>query len=238
MGWNQKKFSWRELGAATTEVSGETTNNSELPDRHCFAGIIKIPLPDFEQAIADQQFPFRFNQFRLYVFEIDALNRLLNVQVPLRVGRWIGAVPIERAVSRIAVLLDFNQQTACAYRMNTARRQKNSIALLNGDPVNVIDHSALAQSLLKSVARDWFTKSNEQLGARIRGDHVPKFALRFASQSAGNISRRMNLQRQFLLRIENFDKQRKTWVLRNFTEHFPSMLGPQFMQRFPAHRPT
>ena len=84
MGWNQKKFSWRELGAATTEVSGETTNNSELPERRCFAGVIKIPLPDFEQAIADQQFAFRFDQSRLHVFEIDRLNRLLNVQVPLR----------------------------------------------------------------------------------------------------------------------------------------------------------
>src|SRR5215468_5030011 len=152
MGWNQKKFSWRELRAATTEVSGKTTNNSELPEPRCLAGVIKIPLPDFEPAIADQQFPFRFNQFRLYVFEIDALNRLLNVQVPLRTGRWIGAVPIKGPVSRIAVLLDFNQQIACAYRMNTACREKKGIALLNCDPVNVIDHGALAQPLLKPVA--------------------------------------------------------------------------------------
>jgi hypothetical protein len=229
MGWDQKKFSWRELGLTTAEVSGETTNDSELPERRCFARVIKIPLADFEQAIADQQFAFRFDQSRLHVFEIDALNRLLNVQVPLRAGRWIGAVPIERAVSGIAVLLDFDQQIACAYPMNTASREKNGIARLNGDPVNVIDHGALEQSLLKPVVRDWFPKSNEQLGARIRGDHVPKLALWFASESAGNISRRMNLQRQLLLRIENFDKQRKTWVLRNFTEHFSSMSGPQFM---------
>ena len=238
MGWNQKKFSWRELGLATTEVSGETTSDGELPERRCFAGVIKIPLPDFEQAIADQQFAFRFEQSRLHIFEIDTLNRLLNVQIPRRARRWIGTVPIERAVSGIAVLLDFDQQIACAYRMNTASREKNRIAPPNSDPVNVIDHSALAQPLLKPVARDWFTKSKEQLGARIRGDYVPKLPLRFACQSAGNISRRMNLQRQLLLRIENFDEQRKTWVLRNFTEHFPSMLGPQFMQRFPAHRPT
>src|SRR6516164_1443486 len=238
MGWDQKKFSWRELGLATAEVSGETTNDSELPERRSFASVIKIPLADFEQASADQQFAFRFDQSRLHIFEIDALNRLLNVQVPLRAGLWIGAVPIEGAVSGIAVLLDFDQQITRAYRMNTACRKKNRTARLNGDPMYVIDHGALAQSLLKPVARDWFPKSNEQLGARMRGDHVPKLALRFASQSTGNISRRMNLQRQLLLRIENFDKQRKTWVLRNFTEHFPSMLGPQFMQRFPAHRPT
>ncbi len=37
-----------ELGLATAEVSGETTNDGELPERRCFAGVIKIPLPDFE----------------------------------------------------------------------------------------------------------------------------------------------------------------------------------------------
>src|SRR4030095_15401440 len=131
MGWNQKKFSWRQLDAATAELSGKTTNDGELPERRSFAGVIKVPLPDFEQAIADQQFAFGFDQCRPHVFEIDTLNRLLNVQVPLRVGRWIGAVPIEGPVGRIAVLLDFDQQIACAYRMNTASRKKNGIALLN-----------------------------------------------------------------------------------------------------------
>ena len=127
MGWDQKEFSWRQLVAATAEVSGETTNDGELPERRCFAGVIKIPLPDFEQAIADQQFAFRFDQSRLHIFEIDTLNRLLNVQVPLRAGRLIGAVPIEGPVSRIAVLLDFDQQIACAYRMNTACREKMAL---------------------------------------------------------------------------------------------------------------
>ena len=57
--------------------------------------------------MAEQQFAFRMDQLRLHVFEIDALNSLLNVQIPLHAGRRIGAVPIERPESRITILLDF-----------------------------------------------------------------------------------------------------------------------------------
>ena len=94
------------------------------------------------------------DQLRLHVFEIDALNRLLNVQIPLRAGCRIGSVPIERPVSRVAILLDFDQQIARTYGMSTAGRKENGIACLNSNSVNVIDHGSLAKSLLKAVARD------------------------------------------------------------------------------------
>jgi hypothetical protein len=48
MGWDKKKFSWRQLGLGTAEISRETTNDRELPERSCFAGFIKIPFSDFE----------------------------------------------------------------------------------------------------------------------------------------------------------------------------------------------
>jgi hypothetical protein len=94
--------------------------------------------------MAEQQFAFRMDQLRLHVFEIDALNSLLNVQIPLHAGRRIGAVPIGRAVSGIAILLDFDQQIACAYRMHTAGGEKNGIACLNGNSMDVIDHGSIA----------------------------------------------------------------------------------------------
>jgi hypothetical protein len=48
MRWDKKNFSWRKLGVGTAEISSETTNDRELSERGCFAGFIKIPLPDFE----------------------------------------------------------------------------------------------------------------------------------------------------------------------------------------------
>ena len=128
MSWDKKKVSWCKFDLGTAEISGETTNDRELPERSCFAGFIKIPFSDFEQAMADQQFAFRLDRLRLHVFEIDALNRLFNVQIPLRAGCRIGAVPIEHPVSGVAILLDFDQQIAGAYRMNTAGREENGIA--------------------------------------------------------------------------------------------------------------
>ena len=84
------------------------------------------------------------DQLWLDVVEINALNRLLNMQIPLRAGCRIGAIPVERPVSRVAILLDFDQQIACAYRMKTAGWQENSIARLNGNPMNVINDTAIA----------------------------------------------------------------------------------------------
>ena len=108
MGWDKKNFSWRKASLCTAEISSETTNDRELPKWGCVADFAKLPLPDFEGAIAEKQVVLRFDQVRLHVFEIDALNRLLNVQIPLRAGCRIGAVPIERPVSRVAILLDFD----------------------------------------------------------------------------------------------------------------------------------
>jgi hypothetical protein len=77
--------------------------------------------------------------------------------------------------------------------MDTTGWEKNSIACLNANSVNVIGYGSITQSLLKDVVRDRLTKSKEKLGVRARGGHVPKLALWFASQPAGNIVRRMHL---------------------------------------------
>ena len=108
MSGDKKNFSPSKLGGGTAEISGETTNDRELPKRSCLAGFIKIPFSDFEQAMADQQLAFRLGQLWLHIFEIDALNRLFHMQIPLRTGCRIGTVPIEYPVSRIAILLDFD----------------------------------------------------------------------------------------------------------------------------------
>ena len=144
MGWDKKNFSWRKRGLGTSEFSAETTNDSKLPARGCFEGCFKIPFSDFEQAMADQQFAFRLDQLRLNVVEIDALNRLLDVQIPLRAGCRVGTVPIECPVSRIAILLNFNQQIACAYGMNTPGWEENGVACANPNSMNVIDHGSIA----------------------------------------------------------------------------------------------
>src|SRR5262245_36533768 len=135
---NEKKFSWRKFDCGTADIAGETTNNRELSEQSCFAGFIKIPFPDFEKRMADQQFAFRFDQLRLHICEIDTLNGLLNVQIPLPAGSWIGSVPIERPVSGIAILLNFDQEIPRAHGMNTAGWEESGITCLDADSMNMI----------------------------------------------------------------------------------------------------
>src|SRR5262249_12560389 len=55
---------------------------------------------------------------------------------------------------------------------------------------------------------------------------------------SGNVFRRMHLERQLLLRIENFDEQRETRRVGNVSEDCLSVLRPQFVQSFSAQRPV
>jgi hypothetical protein len=107
--------------------------------------------------VSDEQFAFRLNQLRLNVFEVDALERLLDVQLPLR-AFVIYTIPIEYAISRVAVLLDFDQQIACTYRVKSSSRQKCGVTRSDRNFVNVISRCSFAQRLFESIARTAFTK--------------------------------------------------------------------------------
>src|SRR5262249_21719277 len=70
----EHKLATPKLSVAALQRAGETTNDCKLPERGHVAGFIKEPFLDFEQAVADQQFSFRFNELRSDVFEIDAFK--------------------------------------------------------------------------------------------------------------------------------------------------------------------
>lgn len=52
IGGHQKNFSCDEFDIRTVESSLKTTNDCELPERGCLAGLIEIPFSDFKQAVA------------------------------------------------------------------------------------------------------------------------------------------------------------------------------------------
>jgi hypothetical protein len=54
MGWDKKNFSGRKLGLGTTEISGQTTSDCELPERGRLARLIKLPFMNFKQAVPDE----------------------------------------------------------------------------------------------------------------------------------------------------------------------------------------
>lgn len=71
--------------------------------------------------MADEQFAFWFDQFGFNVVEVDALQRLLDVELA-RLAFVINTVPIEHAIRGVAVLLDLDEKIAFSNRMQAARR--------------------------------------------------------------------------------------------------------------------
>ena len=79
-------------------------------------------------------------------------------------------------------------------------------------------------------------QTNVKLRAGFGRGHVPEFRFWFAAQFGCDLFRRMNLERKFLVCIEQFYEQGKTRMIGRIAENFVSMLGPEFVQRFAFER--
>ena len=75
----------------------------------------------------NERFALRTQKGRLDVGKIDALHRLDDVH-RTRGAPFFRAVPIVDPISRIAVLLDLDQDGPGAERMHSAAGKKNCIA--------------------------------------------------------------------------------------------------------------
>src|SRR6202051_3698999 len=79
----------------------------------------QIPFLHLEQIVPDEQLAFRFHKLRLAIVEVDTLQPLIDMQLP-SFTVFVETIPIEHAISRVAVLLDFHQQIARADCMEAA----------------------------------------------------------------------------------------------------------------------
>ena len=90
---------------------------------------------------------------RLDVFKVDALQRFGDMQVArLAIGAW--AVPVEDPISGIAILLDLVDEEASAYRVEATAWDKDEVAFLRGDGVNLILGVATSDTRLKALSGD------------------------------------------------------------------------------------
>ena len=165
--------------------------------------------PRFDLAIANE---ISTNERRLEIVEINARERLGDVQ-RARPAIETQAIPIEYAISGIRVLLDFENDQARANRVNTAARQKHGIPGLDGNSMKAFGHRPGLDFSLELGACHAAPQSDVQLRAWRGVGNVPHLRLGLASEFSGFGGRRVDLQGEFFLGIENFDEQRETPLL-------------------------
>ena len=232
---HEKKFSPCKIDIGASERAAQAENNGELSRWSDFAWLIKIPFLDFEKFVLNEKFALRLDQLRFDIIKVDALQRLIDMQLS-RFAFVIDAVPIEHAISRVAILLDFDEEIAGADCVKASSRKKHSIAGFDSNGMNVRGDGAIANCFFESSARQLVPQSGKYFGVRIRSGDVPELALRFAAKLLRDVFGRMNLQRKFFLRVEKFDQQRKSFAVGNVAEDRMSILPPKVVQRFTFER--
>src|ERR1700730_11225561 len=122
----------------------------------------------------NEQFALLLDERRRYVFEVDRLQGFIYVQLA-RFAAVIDAVPIEHAVSGVAILLDLDQQITCANCMKPPCRQKHGVAGFDAASMNAVCHCSPIKRMLEFLSREPCAQPDKELGIRSRGGDIPKF---------------------------------------------------------------
>src|SRR5438477_11790953 len=98
-----------------------------------------------------------------------------------RLTLLVDSVPIENAISSVAILLDLDQEVSDANNVKPSRRHKHNNTTLHSDRVNTIGNGSGMKDLLELIARHRFPETDENFSIRFHRRDVPKFALGFAA---------------------------------------------------------
>ena len=165
------------------------------------------------------------NQRRLEVIEINALKRFIDVKLA-RFAVETEAVPVENAVSGVGVLLNFENDVSGADGVQTATGQEHDVTGFDRNAMDMVGDGSVFDSGFKFGACDAAFESDKEVGfGRGVGD-VPHFGLRFAAELLGDVCRRMDLDGEFFLGVEDFDEEGKAGLLRDRTNRVTPHPGP------------
>src|SRR5580704_2403251 len=111
----------------------------------CLAALIKYPPVDSKVIAGNQCLVLTSPKSWLKVAEIDAPQRLFDVDCP-RLAVQSEPVPIKDAVGRIAILLNLQDDIACTNRVESAAWNKNKTVLPARNPMKKISDNATRKS--------------------------------------------------------------------------------------------
>ena len=117
------------------------------------------------------------------------------------------AVPIEDAVSRVAVLLDFDDKVSFADGVEASARNKDAVALPGGEHVEAFFNFAAPEFFLEGRARRSGRQTGIDAAARGALQEIPHLGLRFPLELRRDRGGWVNLDRKAVARIEQFAKQ-------------------------------
>ena len=184
---HEKKFTRLNATSVHLDRAVETDEKRKRVSLGGTTRLAQIPFLNAKIRASQQCLALRSNHFGREVLEGDCLERFRDVQLarlPLRSD----ARPIEETKSRIAVLLDFDEQITPADGVETASRHEESIPGSQLDSMHERRGGAIAHRLLELAARDAGSQAGINLSVVIRRREIPHFGFGFAAEGAAPVA--------------------------------------------------
>ena len=187
----------------------------------------------FQQPLAS-----RPNELRFVIVEVDRAHRFRAMQTA-RLSCRSRAVPIENAISRVAVFLNLDEQISPPDRVQPAAGTKKPSPFLTGDAIPDRLPSPSRHRLLESARGCTPLRRPAKISAPSSAAakyHISVFAS--PPSARRHFVRGMDLQGKLFPRVEQLGENGKARRLRHVRpEDRIAMFDPQFMQGSPAPRP-
>jgi hypothetical protein len=123
----EKKISRAHSSFIRLDRAAEANEESESASTGGCPRAFKVPFFHREMGALNELLADRADEFWLDILEVDRLHRLREVQLA-RVASCLGPVPVEDAIGRIAILLNFDEQVSSTDGMKAAARDKKGVA--------------------------------------------------------------------------------------------------------------
>lgn len=232
-GRDEKEVSRAKLITCTCDRTGKDRNYGEVASRRTQARSVQSPVLNAEIVAIDQRFGSSKLHLWLNVLEVNRKHRFRNVQ-GARFAIQACAVPVEDTVSRIAILLDLDDDVSASDGVDSAAWNENAIPGASGQAVEQVGHRAVGQGALKIRATGPGSKPGKDVGVRGGRGDKPHFGFGFAAKLWCDLCRRVHLHGKPLLCIEQFDQQRKARAapVITRTKDRLTVLCPEFIEGF------
>jgi hypothetical protein len=229
VGGNQEKFPSPEKAGAEGDYPVDNLKNRELGLGVGLAALFQQPSVNAEGMAINQRFALGLAECRFKVVKIDTSQGLFDVELS-RLAVQTEPVPIEDAVSGIAVLLDLKEDVAGANCVKAPARNKNISVRSSRNPMQKLQNLTAREGRFEIDFAHPILETDVDPSAFIRGDKIPELGLRLGKNIDCSCPAGMNLEREGLGRVQDLYKNRKTLGIVPFAKNFLPVVSPDFVQ--------
>jgi len=148
------------------------------------------------------------------------------------------AVPVEDTVGGVGILLDLVDEKAGSDGVEATGRNENGLVFFWLDGVNLVGDAAVLQRGCEVLFGHAVFEADVEFGPRVAVGDIPHFCLSVAAEFFGHFDRRMDLNREVITGIEDFDEEGEPLAGESGPEDLLAVVDPEIVEGFSCQGPV